>query len=375
MSTGVISRRNFLFAEELVKLMLLVAGLSLMVYGLITLINKIVVKYKEKQSEESKPKFVLNKDILDAIKLLFGAQVVCLLFYITPAINENVKILLSLALTLGSFVGTFLIKEKKGYNNLCRGLIFVGQEFFGITMLLMMVNKGMGYSITVVLGLWTLFNFYIMKEFGKLENKMFFWVTLTGVVISLLNNYIDDISSIAIFIVVAVILLIIHIFIKKESIKLSFISNILFVALFIATMVAIHSTVETFNIIIVLTTIFELAVLIARVIDKRVNVKAFLLYIPYIVMLLLVDSIDVIIMTIPVFNIIVAALLASPNSICKKILSLGFLLVLVEEVGYGANVDEFIAQLIYICSIVFVYASLFTPAKKAEIKKGGDDNE
>jgi len=366
----------YLDFEELVMLFIMIFPMCLISYGLIALVKNMLARYKTQvKTESGRPNLIIKKDILDAIKLLFGAQVVCLLFYITPAINENVKILLSLALTLGSFVATFLIKEKSGYNNLCRGLIFVGQEFFGITMLLMMINKGMGYSVTVVFTLWTLFNFYIMKEFGKLENKMFFWVTLTGVVISLLNNYIDDISSIAIFIVAAVILLIIHIFIKKESIKLSFTSNILFVVLFIATMGAIHSSYETCNLIIVLTIIFELAMLIARGIEKKVNIKAFLLYIPYIVMLLLVDSIDIITMTIPVFNIMVIALIASPNSICKKLLSLGFLLVLVEEVGYGANVDEFVTQLIYICSIVFVYASLFTPTKKVEITQGGDDNE
>ena len=53
-----------------------------------------------------------KKSFLDIVKLLVGAQLVGLLFYITPVINENIKIIASLLITIGSFAGTFFIKEK-----------------------------------------------------------------------------------------------------------------------------------------------------------------------------------------------------------------------------------------------------------------------
>lgn len=362
--------------EELVMLIILVSGFSLMIYGLITLIKNIISKYKENISAlDARPNLVVKKDILDAIKLLFGAQVVCLLFYITPAINENIKIILSLAVTLGSFVGTFLIKEQKGYNSLCRGLIFVGQEFFGITMLLMMINKGMGYSITVVFALWSLFNFYIMKEFGKLENKMFFWITLIGLVISLLGNYIDDISNIFTVILIAVPLLMTHIFVRKETIGVSIASNILFLAMFIATVVAIGYNYKGNLMMVIITLVFLGALAISRVLEGNLKIRTFLLYIPFIVILLLLGITEESMSFLPLFNIIVAAIIASPNSICKKLLTVGFLVALTGFVGYEAQVDELVGSLIYLCSVVYAFTSLLTPSKKVEITEGGDYNE
>lgn len=360
----------------LVKLIIILSGFSLMIYGFITLVRNIIAKYKEKISDEDgKPNFVIKKDILDAVKLLFGAQVLCLLFYITPVINENIKIVLSLILTLGSFVGTFLIKERKGYNSLCRGLIFVGQEFFGITMLLMMINKGMGYSVPVIFALWTVFNFYIMKQFGKLENKIFFWITLVVLICSLIATHVSDISSIVTVVVIAAILLLIHIFNKKETIGISVLSNVLFVLLFLVSIFAVRETVENPLVMFIITMVFVLGMLIARIIDKDLTPKALLLYVPWGVMVLLVEDFESCAILASLFNIMVAALIASPSSICKKVLSfiiLSFLTIFVEEM---ATVDAIVSCLIYVCSIFLVYASLLTPSNKVDVEEGGDENE
>lgn len=347
---------------------------SLLSYGLIALIKNMMAKYKAHVAI-GKPNLIVKKDILDAIKLLAGAQVVCLLFYITPAINENIKILLSLAITLGAFVGTFLIKENKGYNSLCRGLIFIGQEFFGITMLLMMINKGMGYSVTVIFALWSAFNFYIMKEFGKVENKMFFWLTFIALIISLLDNYIDDITSVLGVILIAIILLITHIFIKNESISVSFASNVLFILMFMATIEAIGYDGNGSLVMFIITLVFLLALAISKVIEGNMNLKVFLLYIPLGIILLLGVEIEEIIMLIPLFNIIVAAVIASPKSVCKKVLAIGVLLFFTESAGNLASANEEVSSLIYFCSVVFVLTSLLTPNKKVELSKGGDYNE
>ena len=73
--------------------------ISLLSYGFIALVKTMVARCKAQITTESGiSNLTIKKDILDAVKLLFGAQVVCLLFYVTPAINENIKILLSLAI-------------------------------------------------------------------------------------------------------------------------------------------------------------------------------------------------------------------------------------------------------------------------------------
>lgn len=367
----------YLDFEELLALMfVMVFPMCLISYGLIALVKNMVARYKEQMTTESaRPNITIKKDILDAVKLLFGAQVLCLLFYITPAINENIKIVLSLAITLGAFVVTFFIKEKGGYNSLSRGLIFIGQEFFGITMLLMMVNKGMGYSVTVIFALWSLFNFYIMKEFGKLENKMFFAITLIGLIISLLTNYLSDISAVLAVIFIAVILLVTHIFVKKETMGVAIGSNILFVLMFIASMVAVSDTWETPFVMFTVTIVFVVALALAKAVEGRLNLRALLLYIPLVVILLLVGNVEDVMMVIPLFNIVVAALIASPKSIGKKILALMFLLYLSESVSRLSDLDELVSMLIYVCSVIYTFAAVCTQNKKVEITEGGDDNE
>jgi hypothetical protein len=349
---------------------------SLLSYGFIGLVKNMVAKYKAQAvTAEGRPNIIIKKDILDAVKLLFGAQVVCLLFYITPAINENIKIILSLAVTLGSFVGTFLIKENKGYNSVCRGLIFIGQEFFGITMLLMMINKGMGYSITVIFALWALFNLYIMREFGKLENKMFFWITLIGLIISLLSSCSVDISAGLAVILLATLLLLTHVFVKKETIGVSIASSILFILMFVATVEAIGYDYKGTLMMFIITLVFLAGIAITRLVEDNLNIKAFLLYIPFIVAVLLVGINEETMMLIPLFNIIVAAVIASPKSICKKIIVIGILVFLAVFVGDAAQVDELVSGAIYLCSVIYVIAALLTPKKKVEVAEGGDCNE
>lgn len=362
--------------EDLIMLFIMVFPMCLISYGLITFVKNKVAKYKAQTAiVGGRPNLTIKKDILDAVKLLFGAQVLCLLFYITPAINENIKIVLSLAVTLGSFVATFLIKEKKGYNGLCRGLIFVGQEFFGITMLLMMINKGMGYSITLIFALWSLFNFYIMKEFGKLENKMFFWITLISCIISILGNYAEDISSVFGVIIIAIPLLLIHIFIKKETIGISIVSNILFILMLIVSRQAVGYTYETPFIMLTITFVIVAAFVFAKLFERNLNIRAFLLYIPFVAILLLGVALEDIVMVIPLLNIIVAAVIVSPNSICKKVLAIGFLLWLTGSVVNLSSVDELVSTLIYLSSVIFAFTSIITPNKKVKLTEGGDDNE
>ena len=77
-------------------------------------------------------------------------------------------------------------------------------------------------------------------------------------------------------------------------------------------------------------------------------------------------------MLLPFFNIIVAASVASPKSIFKKILSLGFLLFLAI---IGIQDYEFVNVLIYFCAVIYAFVSSLTLNKKIEITEGGEDNE
>ena len=46
-----------------------------------------------------------------------------------------------------------------------------------------------------------------------------------------------------------------------------------------------------------------------------------------------------------------------------------------KNTGDDASSLNIIYPEIYLCSVVFVFASLFTPSKKVEIAEGGDGNE
>jgi hypothetical protein len=214
-----------------------------------------------------------------------------------------------------------------------------------------------------------------MKQFGKLENKMFFWITLIGLVISLLDSYVDDISSVLAVIIIAIILLLIHIFNKKETIGISLASNVLFVLLFIAGVQAMRDTYETPFILFIITIIFVIGLSCSKLVERRLNLKSLLLYIPFAVILLLVGAEEEVFLFLSLFNIMVAANIASPNSICKKVLSTIVLLFLTIFVGEFSSSNEFTSVLIYLCSVVYSVASLLTPNKKVEITEGGDDNE
>jgi len=366
----------YLDFEELAILMVLVAGFSLMVYGLITLVKNIAKKCKAIGTDKSGTISVeKKKDILDVIKLLFGAQVIGVLFYITPAINENIKIILSLGVTLASFIATFLIKEKKGYNGLCRGLIFIGQEFFGITMLLMMINKGMGYSVAVIFGIWSLFNLYIAKEFGNIENKILCGITSIVFLGALLGEWADEISLIMTIIITAIILLALHIFSNKDSLLVKAISNILFTILTIMTIYGVVETMETPLLMFGITLVFALGLAIGLSILKTANLRAVLMYIPFLVMILSIEFSSEVLAFISLFNVIFAVLLTSNGSIYKNIL--GFLTALIFGLAVSeiVNIDTMAYVMIYVSAVIVCFAHYITPKKVEELVEGGDDDE
>ena len=367
----------YLDFEELATLIILISGFSLMVYGLITLIKNIVKKIKEINANKGGKTSIENKnEILTILKLLFGAQVIGVLFYVTPAINENIKIILSLGITLASFVATFLIKEKKGYNGLCRGLIFIGQEFFGITMLLMMVNKGMGYSMSVIFGIWSLFNLYIAKEFGNVENKIFLGITTIIFLGALIGGWIDEISLMMATITISIILLALHVLSKANTLLVKLSSNVLFTILIIMASCVVMGVDETQSgILIGITTVFTLGLVVAMSVLQNAKLRASFMYIPFLVVLLSIEFSFEVFAFISLFNIIVAILLTSEGSIYKNILGLLTTIILGLVLMGNVNIDIMAYVIVYISSVIVCFAQYITPKKVEELVEGGEDHE
>jgi len=366
----------------IIQLLFNFAVIGFAIYGLICAMKnislnakKMVLRYEKQISTERK------KNMLNAVKLLFGAQVIGLLFYITPVINENIKIILSLITTLGAFVAVALIEEKKGINGAYRALVFIGQEFFGITMLLLMVNKGMGYSVNVIFLLWTIFNFYIFRKVGKIENKAFFWVTLSIFVISLLGTYVDDVNLMFAIIVTCIALLSIHFIGNPENKGICIADNICFTLLILLTLGAFNDS-ETSYLGSFITIIFTIGLIGVGVVraylnqedGKNINLRALLLYIPFIVILMVSTLEDDLFLLLGIFNLAVSMLLVSRNSIYKKVLA-GLILA---TIGFAAmenvNVDELIFAIIYFSSVIFGYAYLWVP-EKVEVLEEGDEED
>ena len=151
--------------------------------------------------------------------------------------------------------------------------------------------------------------------------------------------------------------------------------KLLFILMFVASVDAIGYDNQNIVAMFIITLVFVAALAVNKLVEKNINLKAFLLYIPLGVILLLTGISEDIMLFMVLFNIVVAANIASPKSVFKKLLSVVFLLALTELVGQEAQADEFASVFIYFSSVVFTLASLFTPNKKVEITEGGDDNE
>ena len=316
-----------------------------------------------------------KKSLLDMIKILVGAQMIGLLFYVTPAINENIKIIASLAVTIGAFVATFLIKENKGYNGVSRTLIFIGQEFFGITMFLMMVNKGMGYSVNTIFAIWTAFNFYVSKQFGKIENKIFFWGTFIVLIFSMIGTYANDMDAYILIIGMCVLLLAINFFGDKTKFGTKLIENSTLTVFLIALCSAIFNNVDNQEIIFGTIIVYMLAVIVSLILAKRFNVKALFVYLPYVVLLFLIDWQIEFLWFLSIFNVLLVIWLLGDKSIYKKLLCAVILLCTLPLAIEGANIDELIAFIIYGSSIIFTFTYLFAPTRPTDLEEGGKENE
>jgi len=327
-------------------------------------------------NSEGKFTYEQKKNILNIIKIFVGAQVISLLFYITPTINENIKIFLSLLIVFGSFIGMFLLNERTGNSSVCRTLIFLGQEFFGMTMILLMVNKGIGYSLNNILAIWTVFNFFIYKKFNKTENKIFFMGTLLTLICSLFINYANEVDTAFGVIVLLIVSIFIQIFADEENLFVKITHNFILtvVGFMILTMVG-NDSIEQ-GIIFMTTLIYMASTAVLRLILNKVNIKAFLTYIPCLVMLLLIEIEISFIGFIAVFNFLVTIWLTSEKSLYKKLLC-AFIMLLTTGFDLTAHmvIDRTFGSMIYLGSLIFVCTYVFEPVASKYLAEGEDSNE
>lgn len=344
------------------------------IYGIIHFVKICYRKIKEKVTGSPNGKFTYEqkKKLLNVIKLLGGAQLIGLVFYITPTINENLKILVSILIVLGGFIGAFFVGEKKTF---ARTLVFLGQEFFGITMILLMVNKGIGYSVTNIFAIWSVFNLYICMNFKNIENKLFLATTVLIFIISLLNNYANNIEMHVAIIGLVIILLMMEIFGVKENKLIQLLHNFILTIFGITVLVAVGDEADKQAVIFGAVVIYSGALVILQMIRRKLNLKAFLVYIPYVVVLFLSDFRIELFLVLTVFNMLFSLWLISDESLYRKFLCIGLALLPSAFVTEYIVVDEFIGFVIYILSGIFVFPYLFTPAKPDILDEGGDLDE
>lgn len=322
-------------------------------------------------------KWFSNKEqtFFDTAKIILIGGIIGLLYYLTPIMQETIKIVLSLAVTLGAFIATFILKEKNGYNFTTRILVFIGQLFFGVTMFLLMVNTNLGYSPLLILLIWSIFNFYVCKEFGKSENKVLFGITVLMAAVIGFGQYVVNFEPNVLLIAIAVILLFCQFFNIRKSFFGRLVHNV-FVTL--ASILAIGSAVDGH---VVLSFIVTLVLLIATIIltlfnrkDEKINLKSFLMYIPFVAVLLINGWCEDLGIAISGFNVLTVIWLLSEGSIYKKLIAgIGLIEVTLNLMDSMQSDDLY--QLIILASVVLTLILLLEPKKKVVIEEGAVNNE
>jgi len=354
--------------EELMELLVVIFAL----YGLLGLIKKGYRKIMEIDIEK-------KRNFFDSAKIFLIGIIAGLLLYITPLVNETAKIIISLLLTLGAFIGTFVIKEKSGYNLKSRICVFLGQVFFGITMCLLMVNTNLGYSMLSVFGIWTIFNLYISKEFKKTENIFMFITTLIGLIGSALTIY-NDMTELHMITIICVLLLayqvLKNVFSLNENMLMKGLHNV-FITLPAFMIVLVKQNMDDLIPCFVITLIFVVATLLVQFINKeKINFRSLLVYAPLAVIALMagIEDEKLMLQSFAIYNLLTATWALSKGSVYKKLLVICWMVFLT----FGLMSNMYIGGLTQLSIVAVVALScvyLLEPKKAVELEKGDASNE
>lgn len=356
-----------IYFDDLIELAVMIVAL----YGLFSLVKKVYQKIRSTDVEK-------RRNVFNAAKIFLIGIIAGLVLYLTPFVNETIKIIISLGITLGAFIGTFAIKEKHGYNFNTRITVFIGQIFFGITMLLLMVNTNLGYSVVSVFGIWTIFNLYISRQFSKTENVFMFITTLImfgGLAIGNYNNDIDLLTGVSgIVIILSLYQLLKQLFEFKENFIMKAIHNVLMTTL--PVMIISSQNTDEALMLFVITIIFVIGMLFLLAINKeKINLKSFLVYIPILTVFLLSGFDETIGMLISIHNLMLVMWLLAEKSVYKKLLVVILMLVSVCAMLDAIYLDG-LFRLIIVASTALTFVYLFEPKKVVKLAEGeGNDEE
>lgn len=314
-------------------------------------------------------------NFFETSKIVLIGVIVGFLYYLTPILQETAKIVLSLIITLGAFITTFIVKEKKGYNFGARIAVFVGELFFGVTMFLLMVNTNLGYSPLFILIIWSIFNFYIYKQFDNSENKVLFGITTVIAVFIGFTQYVVNFKPDVLLIAMAVILLACQFFNVRRSFLGKLVHNI-FVTL--TLVLAVGCSV---NDKVLLSFIVTLVLLIGTILlmlftskEEKLNSKSFLMYIPFIAVFLINGWFEELGLFISAFNVLVVIWLLSNKSFYKKLIS-GIALIDVSLKLMNEMQSDELYGIIVIASVVLTLILLLESKKKVVIEEGAVEDE
>ena len=300
------------------------------IYGFYTMGRKLFEKLK-KSSMNTEEK---RQNVFNALKIFFIGVIVATILYMTPAINETLKIIISLVLTLGTVGAVVAQEDNKEQKVWLRPVLFMGQMFFGITMFLMLVNTNMGYSETAIFIIWSVANFIIAMQYKNIENKLLCLGTIIAALITIIGPMSIDLEMSAIVIVICTILILLQIFGKKDNIFVQITHNVLTLGL-IFTYInyfddfyrASLSSMDDF-VMLGVTLIFLIATLAINMFmgeSEKINFKAFAIYLPLLTTYLLVGAEEIeeeLILIFEMFNLLIATWLLADKSIFKKILTI-----------------------------------------------------
>jgi len=350
--------------------------LLLVIYGVFRFVKFSYRKIKLEitGTENGKLTVEQKKKILNVIKIFGGTQVIGLLFYATPVINENIKILISVLIMLIGFILAFFMKENSN-ESVSRTLVFLGQEFFGITMILLMVNKGLGYSVCNIFVIWSAFNFFIYKQAKNIENKVFFIGTVLIAVFSLISDFAYELEILPLIVGLAITSLGIHLFGNKDSLLLKFLHNLVLTVMTIIVLLAIGNAQDNQLLIFITVFIYMAVIMIEKVINDNFNLRSLLVYVPYVVLLMMSEFKTELLFLVTVFFMMMAIWLLSDKSSYRKWLSVITIFITVGMTINYISIDETIGGIIYISSILFAFSYLFVPTEERITDEGSEENE
>jgi len=346
--------------------------LLLAIYGGYSLIKNIVTRVKSRpannlEREEGR------RNLFNSLKIFFVGIIVAIIIYMTPVISETIKIIISLVVTVGTLGTAFLLNDEENKKSWLRPVLFMGQMFFGITMFLMLVNTNMGYSEFSIFLIWSIFNLFISKYFGNIENKILFVITTLITLILGISRYVVNLEAYVAVGIFCVLLLALQIFLDKEQTIVKIIRSTLITLLFFAYFMYLSNhyggIVFADKVMLGITIVFLVVTFVIEGLVngfREINFKGFAIYIPLIIAILLAGikgNEEDFILVFGALNLTVATWLLANKTVYDKLLALVVLLLMTVALVSTTDLEP-LNQLVIFASMGLTFVFLLEPKKQ-----------